>query len=92
MPKTIQLRNVPDSLHRKLKSRAARAGISLSDYLLREIREIANRPTLEDFQRRLRRRKPVVLPVSAAENIREEREKRDNHLWNLMSVRRVGDQ
>jgi len=92
MPKTIQLRNVPDSLHRKLKSKAARAGISLSDYLLREIREIANRPTLEDFQRRLRRRKPVVLPVSAAENIREEREKRDNHLWNLMSVRRVGDQ
>jgi len=60
--------------------------------LLRGIREIANRPTLEDFQRRLRRRKPVVLPVSAAENIREEREKRDNHLWNLMSVRRVGDQ
>ena len=40
----IQIRNVPDALHRKLKSRAALAGMSLSDYLLQQIREVAARP------------------------------------------------
>ena len=44
MSKMIQLRNVPDSLHRTLKARAAMAGMSLSDYLLAEIREVAERP------------------------------------------------
>jgi hypothetical protein len=45
----IQLRNVPDALHRTLKARAAMTGMSLSDYLLAEIREIAERPTLAAF-------------------------------------------
>ena len=44
MSKMIQLRNVPDALHRSLKARAAMAGMSLSDYLLAEIKEIAERP------------------------------------------------
>ena len=43
----IQLRNVPEALHRRLKARAATAGMSLSDYLLAEIRHVAERPTLE---------------------------------------------
>ncbi len=43
----IQIRNVPDALHRRLKSRAALAGMSLSDYLLGEIRSVAERPTLD---------------------------------------------
>lgn len=76
MSKMIQLRNVPDSLHRKLKARAATAGMSLSEYLLREIREIADRPTLEEFQQELEHWKPMKLPVSAAEIIRAEREAR----------------
>src|SRR5215831_13474908 len=46
MPKMIQLRHVPDDLHRKLKARAALEGLSLSDYLLREVRRVAERPTL----------------------------------------------
>jgi antitoxin FitA len=46
----IQLRNVPDALHRRLKARAAMAGMSLSDYLLAEIREIAERPTLAELR------------------------------------------
>jgi len=50
MPKMVQLRNVPEALHRALKSRAAMAGMSLSDYLLSEIREIAERPTLAEFR------------------------------------------
>ena len=47
----IQLRHVPDDLHRKLKARAAMAGMSLSDYLLREIRDIAERPTVAKWER-----------------------------------------
>ena len=50
MSKMIQLRNVPDALHRKLKARAAQAGMSLSDYLLDEIRQAAERPTMEEFR------------------------------------------
>jgi len=53
MSKIIQLRNVPDALHRTLKARAALAGMSLSDYLLAEIRQIAERPTLAELRERL---------------------------------------
>ena len=53
MSKMIQLRNVPDDLHRVLKSRAALAGKSLSDYLIAEIRRHAERPTIEELRRRL---------------------------------------
>jgi len=76
MSKMIQIRNVPDALHRALKARAAMAGMSLSDYLLAEIREIAERPTMNELRERLRRREPVSLPVPAARAIREEREAR----------------
>lgn len=76
MSKMIQIRNVPDALHRTLKARAAMAGMSLSDYLLAEIREIAERPTLEEMQERVQQREPVVLPVSAARVIREMRDSR----------------
>ena len=72
----IQIRNVPDVLHRTLKARAATAGMSLSDYLLAEIREIAARPTLEELMQRLARREPVNLPVSPADVLRAERELR----------------
>ena len=59
----IQIRNVPEALHRKLKSRAALAGMSLSDYLLQQIREVAARPTIEEMRARLERRSPVSLTV-----------------------------
>jgi len=76
MSKMIQIRNVPDAIHRTFKSRAALAGMSLSDYLLAELRQIAERPTLEEMRERLRRRKPINLLVSAAEMIRAERDSR----------------
>jgi len=72
----IQLRNVPDALHRNLKSRAALAGMSLSDYLLAEIREIAERPTLAELRDRLHSRKPVSAELDTALLVREEREAR----------------
>ena len=76
MSKMIQLRNVPDLLHRLPKARAAMAGMSLSDYLLAEIKEIAQRPTLAELQQRLHRRKPVSIELDTGRLVREERETR----------------
>ncbi|HUB17562.1 MAG TPA: hypothetical protein VL990_02935 [Acidobacteriaceae bacterium] len=53
MTRMIEVRNVPDRLYRALKARAATAGNSLSDYLLGELREVAERPTLAEFRTRL---------------------------------------
>lgn len=72
----IQLRNVPDALHRSLKVRAAMAGMSLSDYLLAEIKEIAERPTLAELRERLHQRKPVASQLDTARMVREERDAR----------------
>ena len=69
----IQVRNVPEALHRRLKARAATAGMSLSDYLLGELREIAERPTLAEFRERLHTRKPVSMALDTAGLMREER-------------------
>jgi antitoxin FitA len=74
MSKMIQLRNVPDALHRTLKASAAMAGMSLSDYLLREIKEIAERPTLAEFRARLHQHKPVAAQIDTARLVREDRE------------------
>jgi plasmid stability protein len=74
MSKMIQVRNVPDAVHRKLKARAAVAGQSLSEYLLTEITRVASRPTREDMLARIHARTPVKLRTSVAVVIREERE------------------
>jgi len=71
----IQIRNVPDALHRRLKSRAALAGMSLSDFLLGEIRQMAERPTLEELRERLRHRSAVTPSVAPARAVRVERDR-----------------
>jgi plasmid stability protein len=76
MSKMIQLRNVPETLHRTLKARAAMAGMSLSDYLLAEIREVAERPTLAELRARMHQRKPVAVQLDTARLVREERDSR----------------
>ncbi len=76
MSKMIQLRNVPDKLHRKLKARAAIEGRSLSEYLLSHIREFAERPTLVEMHDRLHNREPVAVDVSPADLLRQERQSR----------------
>jgi plasmid stability protein len=73
MSKMIQIRNVPDQLHRNLKARAAQLGMSLSDYLLSEIKQIAQLPTLEELVARIEKRSPVKVSKSSAEIIREHR-------------------
>jgi len=76
MTTMIQIRNVPTGLHRKLKARAALAGMSLSDYLLAELRQSAERPTLEELRARLQRRSEVTPSVAPAQALRAERDKR----------------
>ena len=74
MSKMIQIRNVPDELHRKLKVRAAERGTTLSDYLLAEVEEIADRPTLSELMERLATDEPVVLDEPPEVTIRRIRE------------------
>ena len=68
----IQIRNVPEDIHRTLKVRAAEAGMSLSEYLLRELRTLAARPTVQEVLERIESRDPVP-GVDAAALIREMR-------------------
>jgi plasmid stability protein len=74
MSKMIQIRNVSDEVHRVFKVRAAKAGMSLSDYLKRELELIAQRPTLNEMLERLSKQPPLELDVDIAELIREDRE------------------
>ena len=55
----IQIRNVPDDLHRTLKERAAREGTTLSDLILRELPRLARRPSPEELLERIAGREPV---------------------------------
>ena len=76
MSRMIQVRNVPEGLHRSLKARAAMAGMSLSDYLLAEMKEIAERPTLAELRERLHKRAAVSVQLDTARLVREERDSR----------------
>jgi antitoxin FitA len=72
----VQIRNVPIDLHRRLKSRAAMEGLTMSDYVLREIRKALERPTRQEMLERLRARPVRKLKRSAAYVIRAERDSR----------------
>lgn len=70
----IQIRNVPNELHRRLKARAALAGMTLSDYLLHEVRRVAERPSLEELRARLDQRSVAAPSVPPAQAVRAERD------------------
>ena len=76
MSKMIQMRNVPDDLHRKLKARAASAGLSLSDFLTREARRMVETVSDDEIRRRLASRPVQHLSASPTQIIREERDSR----------------
>jgi antitoxin FitA len=76
MPKMIQLRHVPDALHRRLKARAALAGLPLSDFLIREVRKIADHPSAEEMAERLQQRAPYVGKMNPTQILRAERDSR----------------
>ena len=71
MPKMIQIRNVPDEVHKALKIRAAKEGMSLSDFLRREVTKVAERPSLDEIIERIRRRGPPGEPFNSVAAVRE---------------------
>jgi len=75
MPKTIQIRDVPDDVHRELRTRAAAAGVSLSDYLRAEITRYAERPRIADVLLRASQREGGAPVESILAAVREERER-----------------
>ena len=72
----VQIRNVPSEFHRRLKARAAIEGMSMSDYVLRELRKALDRPTRQEILERLQARPMRRLARSAAAVIRAERDSR----------------
>lgn len=74
--KMVQVRNVPDDLHRRLKARAALEGRSLSDYVLAELRRSLDRPTRAELVDRVRARTSASTGESATEAVRAERDAR----------------
>lgn len=94
MSKMVQVRNVPDAVHRKLKARAAEQGVSLSDYILTEMKRMAEQPTLQEIAARA-----LALASQAgsedlpniADLIRDDREQREDHLGNLWKANRAGE-
>jgi len=72
----IQIRNVPDELHRELKARAARAGMTLSDYLMDIVRKAVERPEPSELLLRIRERSAVYPSEPPADAVRAERERR----------------
>lgn len=69
----VQIRNVPVDFHRRLKARAAIEGVSMSDYILREMGKALDRPTRAEVLGRLRALPVRKMSRSAAEVLREER-------------------
>jgi plasmid stability protein len=76
MSKMIQIRDVPEDVHSTLKSRAAREGISLSDFIKRELNHLAERPTMQEWLARTGQAKPIPTRKSAAQIIRKLRDAR----------------
>jgi plasmid stability protein len=74
MPKTIQVRDVPDDVHGILKARAAREGMSLSAFLKRELQRIALRPSMQEWLDRARRAHPIPANITPAQAVREFRD------------------
>lgn len=76
MSRMIQIRHVPAALHRTLTARAARAGMSLSDYIKAELERSTQRLTAEEIRDRLAELDPVIAGESSARAVRRERDSR----------------
>lgn len=76
MAMTILLDHIPEALYRELEARAALTGLSLSDFLVRELRKVVEQPMPEDILQRLSRRAPYTGKPSPTEVLRDERDSR----------------
>jgi plasmid stability protein len=74
MSKMIQIRDVPEQVHSTLKARAAREGLSLSDFIKRELEHVVERPSMSEWLERIQQAKPIRSKQSAAEIVRELRD------------------
>lgn len=72
--KVIRIRNVPDDVHRTLRTRAAAAGISLSDYALAELERVARHPTVTELLARANARAGTVETSAIVDAVRQGRE------------------
>lgn len=86
MARTIQIRNVPDEIHQKLRVRAAEQRKSLSDLVLEELEEIASRPTMMELIERLETREPVRLDRPVSESITVDRRERDEQITSALKI------
>ena len=73
--KTLQIRNVPDETHRELRTRAAAAGMSLSDYALEELQRAASRPSVAEVLRRAGSRSGGTSTASIVAAVRAGRDR-----------------
>lgn len=87
MVKTVQIRGVPDDVHRVLRSRAAAAGVSLSDYLLREISRVAARPPITDVLKRADERAGGASSEAILDVVQEMRDERERDLDHVVQRR-----
>ena len=76
MARMIQIRHVPDRLHRRLKARAAASGMTLSDYLRGELERVAEVLSPEEVRQRLAELEPVEVRETPAAAVRSERDAR----------------
>jgi plasmid stability protein len=76
MSKMIQIRDVPEKVHSIPKARAAREGMSLSDYVKRELERTAERPTMREWLELTQQASPIPTKMSAAQIVRELRDAR----------------
>jgi len=72
----VQIRDVPEEMHREMKARAARAGMSLSDYLRTELAKLLSRPTMREVLERAAPRSPGVSTTEIVRAIRADRDSR----------------
>ena len=87
MSKMVQIRNVPDDIHRKLKMKAAKEGVSLSEFLLREAKREAETPNLSQWLDMVAHDPPANLGLTAEDivnAIHEEREERADHIEQVL--------
>ncbi|HSH61453.1 MAG TPA: hypothetical protein VK988_17785 [Acidimicrobiales bacterium] len=72
--KSIQIRDVPEEVHASLRAKAAAAGLSLSEYLLRETTKIASRPSMSEVLKRASNREWGIPPGTAVDTLRQLRD------------------
>jgi hypothetical protein len=78
----IQIRHVPEDVHGRLKERARRAGMSLSDYLLQEVTVLSRQMSWEELFDEVDEDDPTPTGIDWAKTVREGREERDRELMN----------